>query len=110
MGQCIEAMSGDAHREKQHEAFKYCLIKLARMARQKQGIIWKNHGPWHIAWPSIELAIDEIREPPEPQSHRHRSRPQIEHAIKPGSDPSSKNQTGNDHAEKAAMERHAAVP
>src|SRR5258707_1075037 len=35
MGQCLEAMGGDADSEKQHEAFERRLIKLARMARQK---------------------------------------------------------------------------
>src|SRR4029079_9043729 len=72
--------------------------------------IGKDHGPGHGAWPAIELAIDEIGEPAQPEADRHAAGGEIEQAIEAQIVASCIEPGCGHDTEKAAMERHAAMP
>ncbi len=96
---------------KQHDSLDRRLVKLAGMARQRSAI-GKHHRPGHagVRRPAPQLAVDEVGEPPEKQPDR----------ADPGGDIAERQdrkivlaaeQYHRGHAaQKAAMERHAALP
>ena len=49
---------------KQHDPFEERLVELARMARLRAAVR-EDERPGHVGRPAIELAIDEVGEPPE---------------------------------------------
>src|SRR5689334_21461825 len=80
------------------------------MARQLRLVPGKDHGPGEVGRTAVELAIDEIGEPAEEEPDGGGCRHgigQMEEAelVAPGEE-----DHGEDHAEEAAMERHAAMP
>src|SRR4029079_2570399 len=78
MGQSRKTMGGDAHDQEEHQTFQDRLVQLARMARNLQRGGGQAHRPGHIPWPAIELAVDEIGEPPETEAYWRRGRAQIQ--------------------------------
>ena len=63
-----------------------------------------------LARPAPQLAVDEVGEPAEEQADRHGGRAGVEHAPGVGADAARKQHDGDDRADQAAVERHAALP
>src|SRR5437763_1846313 len=93
----------------EREPFEPRLVKLARMARHRPAAR-KHHRPRHVARAAPQLAIDEIGETPEEQPDRPDRADHV--AEREHRDiAAARKQHDRDHAaEKAAVERHAALP
>ncbi len=97
------------HRKEQQQPFQQRFIELRGMPRLRPGA-GKHHAPWHIRHPAIKLAVDEIRQPPEPKSDRHTRSTKIEQFIEADAVPPAIEQARHHHAQKPAVKRHPAVP
>ncbi|MOA41831.1 hypothetical protein D3C78_1638340 [compost metagenome] len=80
------------------------------MARQPVTAVGKHHGPRHIGWPAPKLAIDEVAQAAKPQAQRNQRRDEIADREKGQLFLSCKEKHDEDHADQAAVERHAALP
>src|SRR5689334_20079176 len=70
----------------------------------------KDHAPRRVGVPAPELAADEIAEPAEPEPDRHERRDEIHDVEEVELVPARPDQRAREHAEEAAVERHAAFP
>ena len=84
-------------------------VELARMARHRAAIR-ENHCPRHVARPPVQFAVDEIGDAAEKQPDRDRLGNDVGKGKERYSAPPSKQDDRDRHAERAAMERHAAMP
>ena len=91
------------------EPLEQRLVKLARMARQVAAVR-KDDAPRQVGHPAVELAIDEVGEAPEEQAEGHRRRDHVDQRPDRNLPRSGEEDHGEDRAEEAAVERHAAVP
>ncbi|CAG4884635.1 protein of unknown function [Georgfuchsia toluolica] len=82
------------------------------MARQIVLRLRKNHGPGQcrVGGPSPQFAIDEIADAPGKQAERHQRRDEIGHLPEGLAALSGEQEHGDQHAKKAAMKTHAALP
>ncbi len=103
------AVGGDAQDDKEHDAFECCLVKLARVPRRIAGT-GKHHGPGDVAHPPHHLGIDEIGDAAEEQAERRRRRGDVAERQRVDVLDAGEEVDGERHAEKPAMEGHAAVP
>src|SRR5262249_34752047 len=95
--------------DQQHQTLECRLIELARMARQSAGAP-ENNPPWDVGHPTPQLGIDEVGKPPEEQPDWCDGAGDIAKREPRNPAPPGEQQDGGDTAEKAAMERHAALP
>jgi len=110
--QCAHPDHHGQHREQQ-EAFEACLVKLARMTRQRTAV-GKHHRPGDagVRRPAPQFAVDEVGEPPEenspigPTAVVMSPRREDRKLVSPGQN----NITAATQPREAAMERHAALP
>jgi hypothetical protein len=98
------------HEEQQ--AFEQKLVDLAGVARDVGARLRKHHGPGQarVGRTAPQLAVDEIADTPTGQPGGHARRNQVGH-LQPG--PATRagiGRHGDDHAQHAAVERHAALP
>ncbi len=103
--------AGEQHQQReQRDAFQTRLIQLRRMPRLGSAGR-EDHGPGHVRGdPAPQFAVDEVGEPAEEQPDRHHADDAVGEGhpvdrvaarIEPG---------GDDHAQRPAMEGHAAMP
>src|SRR6202163_4832028 len=98
-----------AKNDQQSESFKAGFVKLARMARDRPAAR-EDHGPGHVGGPPPQLAIDEVRDPAEQEPDRPDRAGDISEREPRHAALAGKSHYRGHAAEKAAMERHAALP
>src|SRR5450631_3811446 len=99
----------DEKNDQQGEPFEAGLVELARMARQRPAER-KYHRPRHVGGPSPQLAIDEVREPPEQEPDRPDRAGDVAERERRYPAVVSEAYHRDDATEKAAVEGHAAFP
>ncbi len=108
----LVAVGQQAQEEEEHDAFQPCLVELARMARDvpPSGACGKHHRPGHVGRPAPQFAVHEIGEAAEEEAEGHRRRDHVEQRQDRDASRAREQHHGEDRAEEAAVERHAAVP
>ena len=94
--------------EKQHHAFQERLVKLARVPR----LAVDDDGPWRVRARRLtpQLAVDEVADTPREQSECRPRRDEIHDDEERLLDVATVQPHRRQHAEEAAVERHAALP
>ena len=95
--------------DQQAEPFEQGLVELARVARQRPAER-EDHRPGHVGRPAPQLAVDEVREPPEEDPDRPDRAGDVAERQRRDAAVIGEPQDRDDAAEEAAMERHAALP
>jgi hypothetical protein len=102
------AFGGKQHQEQQ-QPLTGGLVKLARMARHRSAG-GEHDRPGHVRRPSEQFAVDEVRDASEKQPDRHRCANDVGERQSRDAAPAGEQPNCGNHAERAAMERHPAVP
>ncbi len=93
--------------DKEEQALKDSFVYLCGVARH--GLAGKYDPPRQAGWCTPEFRIDEIGKAAQAKTHWYCGCAQIQHAVQGFAFSSTVNQTGNDHAQKSAMEGHAPI-
>src|SRR4029077_21253066 len=86
-----------------------CFVELARMTGYRAAIR-EDHRPGNLGRPAKQLAIDEVGDPAKEQTDRDRLGNDVGEREERNLACASEQQDGDRHPERAAMERHSAVP
>src|SRR6185437_9067025 len=91
------------------DALEECFVELARMTRI--GAAGReHHRPGHVGDAAPQLVIDEVRDAPEEEADRHGADDDVAEGEEVEAALPGEEQDGDDDAERAAMERHPAMP
>src|SRR5262249_39125500 len=93
----------------QHDAFEKAFVELARMARLAVAVR-EDHGPGHVGRAAVELTVDEVGDAAEEEPDGHRADDEVAEGEHADAAAQREKNDGGDDPERAAVERHAAVP
>src|SRR5690606_3443811 len=92
--------------DEEHEPLEQRFVELRRMAPDAADV----EAPGHVGRLAPQLAVDEVADTPEAEPGRHERCQEIAHLEKAAPDAPAEQPDGDDDAEQAAVERHAAFP
>ena len=102
-------MGEQAQHEEQHQPFQAGFVELRRVARERAAIR-ELERPGNAGQLSPQLGIDEVGDAHQPERHRHAGGDDVEQRPDRYAAPPGEQDHGERGAQKAAMERHAALP
>src|SRR3546814_930632 len=99
----------NGQQDEEQKALEESLVELARVARHR-ATVGKDHRPRQVRGPTVKLTVDKVGDPSEEQPNGRGAGDQVAQDQDREASLSREQPSRADHAQQAAMERHAAAP